>query len=100
MYRYLKITLAGILFLYTAILINCLDNNSLPTIPQTAEQVAYFPEPTPQEKTTFYTDITHQYEFWTGESSDYEYNYNVIGTDRLGNLTTPKVSMGKYGAGC
>jgi len=100
MYRYPRIVLSGILFLFITIATSCRESNTAPAIPESFANVSYSPEPTPEEQATLHIDTVYQYEFRTGESGNYKYNYDVIGTDDLGDSITGNVSMqGKYGAG-
>lgn len=103
MYRYPKITLAGMLFLYAFSAIGCRENSKPPSAtitPHHVVEVAYSPKPTPEEQATLHTDTLYQYEFRTGESGHYKYNYDVVGTDDSGHKIIGNVSMqGKYGAG-
>lgn len=102
MYRYPKTILIGILFLHALIFISCRQNTAAPgpASVQSFAKVSYSPTPTPEEQATLHTDTVYQYEFRTGESGNYKYNYDVIGTDHQGNPITGNVSMqGKYGAG-
>ena len=49
---------------------------------------------------TIHTDSTYEYEYRKGESGNYEYNYDVSGTDNNGDEVSGNVSMnGKYGSG-
>ena len=49
---------------------------------------------------TIHTDTTYEYEYRKGESGNYEYNYDVSGTDDNGDEVSGNVSMnGKYGSG-
>jgi hypothetical protein len=51
-------------------------------------------------KETIHTDTTYQYEYRSGESGNYEYNYDVSGTDDNGDEVSGNVSMnGRYGSG-
>jgi len=102
MYRYPRKThiLAGLLILYTICATSCRESNTAPIAPQSFVQVAYSPVATPEEEATLHTDTTYQYEFRTGESGHYKYNYDVVGTDSSDNPIRGNVSMqGKYGAG-
>lgn len=103
MYRYPKNILVRILFLYIAIAISCRQTNAAPPATLSEDErveVTYLPIPTPTEQATLHIDTAHQYEFRTGESGNYKYNYDVIGTDSNGNTVKGNVSMqGKYGAG-
>ncbi|MDR6969298.1 hypothetical protein J2X31_003328 [Flavobacterium arsenatis] len=100
MHRYPKTTLAGILFLMVFSFIACRQERASSIAPQPFVEVDYSPVATPAEQATLHTDTVYQYEFRTGESGSYKYNYDVIGTDASGNKITGNVSMqGKYGAG-
>lgn len=49
---------------------------------------------------TYHTDSRYKYEYRTGTSGNYEYNYDVNGMDENGNYVSGNVSMnGKYGDG-
>lgn len=55
---------------------------------------------TEEEITTIHTDTAYKYEYRTGTSGDYGYNYDVSGYDDSGNAVTGNVSMeDKYGTG-
>ena len=55
---------------------------------------------TPQEAKTFYKNPERQYEYRTGTSNNYEYNYDVVGTDSLQKPVKGNINVqGKYGAG-
>jgi hypothetical protein len=55
---------------------------------------------TPEEAKTFHFDKTCQYEYRTGDSQHYEYNYDVKGTDVRGDSVFGNINVeGKYGAG-
>lgn len=102
MYRYPKSIFAGLLFLYAVVAIGCRETNAAP-IPQSRDErveVTYSPVPTRSEQATLHVDTAYQYEFRTGESGNYKYNYDVIGIDGQGNPMSGNVSMqGKYGSG-
>jgi hypothetical protein len=52
------------------------------------------------ESETIHTDTTYEYEYCKGESGNYEYNYDVSGTDDNGDEISGNVSTnGKYGSG-
>jgi len=54
----------------------------------------------PKENPTYHKDKEHKYEYRTGESGDYEYNYDVVGHDLKGNEVSGNISInGKYGNG-
>jgi hypothetical protein len=55
---------------------------------------------TPLEAKTYHVDNNYKYEYRTGISGDYEYNYDVNGFDQQGNEVSGNVNVeGKYGAG-
>lgn len=53
-----------------------------------------------EEAKTFHTNKEYKYEYRTGYSGNYEYNYDIIGQDEDGNEVTGNINIeGKYGAG-
>ena len=55
---------------------------------------------TPQEAKTYHVDKTFQYEYRTGISGNYEYNYDVKGINTKGDSVFGNINVqGKYGAG-
>lgn len=55
---------------------------------------------TPEEAKTYHKDLKHKYEYRTGNSGDYEYNYLVEGLDQVGDSVSGGINIkGKYGAG-
>lgn len=55
---------------------------------------------TPEEARTFYKNKEYEYEYRTGHSGSYEYNYDVTGFDENGNKVSGNIIIeGKYGAG-
>lgn len=55
---------------------------------------------TPEEAKTYHKDLKHKYEYQTGTSDNYEYNYIVNGLDQKGNSVSGVINIkGKYGAG-
>ena len=55
---------------------------------------------TEEEAKTYHEDTTYQYEYRTGTTGNYEYNYDVTGYDAEGNLVEGNINVkGKYGAG-
>lgn len=55
---------------------------------------------TPQEAKTYHVDKTYQYEYRTGNSGHYEYNYDVKGIDIKGDSVFGNINVeGKCGAG-
>ena len=55
---------------------------------------------TEEEINIIHTDTNYKYEYRTGTSGDYGYNYDVSGYDDSGNPVTGNVSMvDKYGTG-
>ena len=58
------------------------------------------PTSTINNEETIHTNTTYEYEYRKGESGNYEYNYDVSGTDDNGDEVSGNVSMnGKYGSG-
>lgn len=57
-------------------------------------------EITEAEKKTYHVDSEYEYEYRTGISEHYEYNYDIIGHDVEGNEIKGNINIsGKYGAG-
>lgn len=55
---------------------------------------------TPTEAKTYHKDTQFQYEYRTGTSGDYEYNYDVTGIDENGDKVSGNINTeGKFGAG-
>ncbi len=55
---------------------------------------------TPQEAKTYHIDTEYQYEYRTGKSGHYEYNYDVKGVNIKGDSVFGNINIeGKYGAG-
>jgi hypothetical protein len=55
---------------------------------------------TPEEAKTYHVDKTFQYEYRTGNSGDYEYNYDVKGINAKGDSVFGNINVqGKCGAG-
>lgn len=50
--------------------------------------------------TNHHQDTTHHYEYRTGESRNYQYNYDVVATDAEGKELEGNINVeGKYGKG-
>jgi hypothetical protein len=55
---------------------------------------------TPEEARTYHKDIHYQYEYRTGTSGHYEYNYEVAGLNQVGDSVSGVINIkGKHGAG-
>lgn len=55
---------------------------------------------TPEEAKTYHVDTKHQYEYRTGNSGHYEYNYDVKGINIKGDSVFGNINIeGKFGAG-
>jgi len=55
---------------------------------------------TPEEAKTYHVDTEYQYEYRTGKSGHYEYNYDVKGVNSKGDSVFGNINIeGKYGAG-
>ena len=90
-------TITSLLLLLLLSLLGCKQKEtSQPQtlLPQNTEQL------TKEEINTIHTDTNYKYEYRTGTSGDYGYNYDVSGYDDSGNEVTGNVSMeDKYGTG-
>lgn len=65
-----------------------------PLVPEVVQEI------TIDSITNHHEDTTYQYEYRTGESGDYQYNYDVIATDVDGNELEGNINVeGKYGKG-
>ncbi|RKS14293.1 hypothetical protein C8C87_1567 [Flavobacterium sp. 120] len=55
---------------------------------------------TPEEAKTYHSDAHRQYEYRTGKSGHYEYNYDVSGYNAVGDSVYGNINIeGKCGAG-
>ncbi|WP_343695040.1 hypothetical protein [Flavobacterium sp.] len=55
---------------------------------------------TPEEAKTYHVNKTYHYEYRTGNSGNYEYNYDVKGINIQGDSVFGNINVsGKYGAG-
>lgn len=55
---------------------------------------------TPEEAKTYHVNTTYHYEYRTGNSGHYEYNYDVKGVNIKGDSVFGNINVeGKYGAG-
>lgn len=64
------------------------------------EKIKPFLETPPLNNPTFREDKTKEYEYRTGNSGDYTYNYNAFGFDSEGNEVNGNITVnGKYGNG-
>lgn len=64
------------------------------------EKIRPFVEVPPTNDVTFHKDTINEYEYRTGTSGDYKYNYNVFGVDNEGNEVLGNITVdGKYGNG-
>jgi len=55
---------------------------------------------TPEESQTYHVDTKNKYEYRTGKSGHYKYNYNVKGINIKGDSVFGNINIeGKYGAG-
>lgn len=79
------------------LLLSCKDNKQAPT-PVTPE--GFIPHTEEVVEKTFHTDTTCKYEHRTGTSGDYQYNYDVSGTNDNGDEVKGNVFVQhKYGEG-
>jgi hypothetical protein len=90
-------TIISILLIVLLLLLGCKQNEvSQPQtlLPENTEQL------TEDEINTIHTDTNYKYEYRTGTSGDYGYNYDVSGYDDSGNDVTGNIIMeDKYGTG-
>lgn len=55
---------------------------------------------TPEEAKTYHKDLKHKYEYRTGTSGNYEYNYEIKGINQEDDSVSGVINIkGKYGAG-
>lgn len=92
-----------ILLLLLPVLLSCNKEQQVPP-PQSFYKETITPNDvktiTPEEAKTFHKDVEYQYEYRTGTTGSYEYNYEVSGYDQNGHEVTGKINIeGKYGAG-
>jgi hypothetical protein len=90
-------TTTSLLLLLLLSLLGCKqkeDSQPQTLLPENTEKL------TEEEINTIHTDTAYKYEYRTGTSGDYGYNYDVSGYDDSGNEITGNVSMeDKYGTG-
>jgi hypothetical protein len=88
-----------LLVLIFAFFFNCKENNKKKEANE-KEQIKPFLKIPPRDDVTFHMDTTKEYEYRTGTSGDYTYNYNAYGFDNDGNEVTVNIAVdGKYGNG-
>ncbi len=100
-----------LLLLTPFLFLSCRETNQAPPKTQ-QEQIQSFyaqedtilpddiEEITEVEKKTYHVDSKYEYKYRTGISDHYEYNYDIIGKDSLGNEVKGNINIsGKYGAG-
>lgn len=91
---------SSILFLLLfVIFFNCKENNVKKEAIE-KEQIKPFLKTPPKDAVTYHEDTTKEYEYRTGTSGDYTYNYNAYGFDNEGNEVSGNIAVnGKYGNG-
>lgn len=78
---------------------NCKENNVKKEAIE-KEQIKPFLKTPPTDAVTYHEDTTKEYEYRTGTSGDYTYNYNAYGFDNEGNEVSGNIAVnGKYGNG-
>jgi len=88
-----------ILVLSSTIFINCKENNVKKKAIKN-EKIKPFLKVPPKDEISFHEDTTKEYEYRTGTSGNYTYNYNTYGFDSAGNEVTGNIAVyGKYGNG-
>lgn len=94
-YISIKILLILIFFIFIQCKKNIDNKDSLKN-----EKIRPFVEIPPTNDTTFHVDTIKEYEYRTGTSGDYKYNYDVFGIDDEGNEIFGNITVdGKYGNG-
>lgn len=84
------------LILALFIALNGCKQNSQKQVEHQLKQVSF----TETDTQTMHIDTSFQYEKRTGQSGNYEYNYDVFGVDQNGNEVTGNVNVqGKKGSG-
>jgi len=79
------------------LLIGC-KNNDKNSLQQKSEH--FVPHTKEEVQETYHVDTTYKYEYRTGESGDYQYNYNVSGISKNGVEVTGNITVeNKYGKG-
>jgi uncharacterized protein YcfL len=74
--------------------------NSQENPPKQETEHHFVPHTKAEVKQTYHEDTTYKYEHRTGTSGDYQYNYDVSGTDENGEEVTGNISVqDKYGIG-
>lgn len=90
-----KILLIFLFFIFT----NCKKNEEKKNTFK-KEEIKPFVEVPPINDVTFHEDTINEYEYRTGTSGDYKYNYDVFGVDNDGNEVLGNITVdGKYGNG-
>jgi len=99
-----KTTLLAFLFVLTSLLsckenkTNYEDNNDSQVQGFVSTKDIEYEEP--KDDPTYHVDEEHKYEYRTGTSGDYDYNYDVVGHNDNGDEVSGNVTMnGKYGTG-
>ncbi|MEN9907601.1 MAG: hypothetical protein RLZZ540_742 [Bacteroidota bacterium] len=92
------------IYIAFTLLLSCQQPQTIPQKPQDFHQEKIMPDDietiTPEEAKTFHQDKEKEYEYRTGNSGHFEYNYDVKGVDEDGNKVVGKINIeGKYGAG-
>lgn len=85
--------------IYFALLLLLACKNKQESLSQ-QELQSFIPHTKEVSEQTYHTDTIHKYEHRTGESGDYQYNYDVSGIDENGNDVTGNIFVqDKYGEG-
>lgn len=91
------------LLLLTLGIISCKKETSSPKINTFYKEVITADDRkiiTPEEAKTYHVNKTYQYEYRTGNSGHYEYNYDVKGINTKGDSVFGNINIeGKFGAG-
>lgn len=93
-----------LLLLFSIWLLNSCKKEQPKIQPQTFYKAVITPDDiktiTPEEAKTYHKDLKYDYEYRTGTSGNYEYNYVVDGLDQMEDSVSGVINIkGKYGAG-
>ncbi|KIX21858.1 hypothetical protein SY27_04020 [Flavobacterium sp. 316] len=101
-----------LLLLFLFLFLSCKETNQAPPVKEETRQVQSFYQEAPtitpddieeidnEERRTYHIDNQYKYKYRTGKQDYYEYNYDIISKDSLGNEVRGNVNVrGKYGAG-
>ena len=96
-------TILNLLIIVSFFFISCESKKSdegLKNVSTTIPQTNYNNSTYDNSNSTYHKDEKYKYEHRTGTTGNYEYNYDVDGSDENGNNVTGNIDIqGKYGSG-